>query len=302
MAIDAQYPQVPFTFLAIPPEESPLGKSRVALLPVPYDGTATFRTGQREGPRAIIEASAHLEDYDPETDMDVASVGIHTALFLEPTSGNPGEMAERIYKAVKSLCRGGRLVGLLGGEHSIAVGAVRAFKERYPDLSVLYLDAHADMRDSYQGTELSHACVARRISEACPLVQVGVRSMSLEERDFVRTRHVPCYLASRTRLNAGTIARIVSGLSSDVYVSLDLDVLDPSLVSAVGTPEPGGLTWNEVLALLRAVVDSRRIVGFDVSELCPPAGTPASASVAATLVYKLIGCAVGTYHSKDKSR
>jgi agmatinase len=295
-------PRVPSSFLATPPEDSLLSQARVALLPVPYDGTTTFKSGAREGPRAIIEASAHLEDYDPELDADPSLIGIHTAPFLEPTPGAHGRMLERVRRAVSELSEEDRLVGLLGGEHSIAVGGVKALLGRYPNLSVLFLDAHADLRDEYMGTTQGKASVARRILDLCPLVQVGVRSLSLEERDFIRENDVPCFMATGDALDAYTIGEIVSRLSPRVYVSLDLDVLDPSLMHAVGTPEPGGLMWRELLALLRRVCEERQVVGFDVSELCPGEGPSSCAYTTAALVYKLIGYATLPYHRGETGR
>lgn len=280
-----------------------LEKCRVALLPVPYDGTATFRAGAREGPRAIIEASIHLEDYIPEMDADPSIAGIHTAPFLEPASDAPGPMVERVRSAVAELCLDGRLVGVLGGDHSVAIGAVRALADVYPGLSVLYLDAHADLRDTYAGTPLGHASVARRMWEVCHLVQVGVRSMSAEERDFVKEQHIRCVTQTGPHfLDDRTIEDILSQLGPKVYISLDLDVLDPSLMPAVGVPEPGGLGWWEVLRLLRRVGEGRQVVGFDVSELCPPMGPASCASVAATLIYRLIGYATLPYHEKGTQK
>lgn len=287
--------RVPFTFLATSSDEGTLATARVALLPVPYDGTTSFKTGAREGPRAIIEASHHLEDYDLELDADPSQVGIHTSDSLEPAPGVPAEMVRRVRRAVLDLGQGGRLVGILGGEHSVAIGGVQALRELQPDLSVLYLDAHADLRDHYLGTSLGHASVARRIRETCPLVQVGVRSLSLEERDFIRENGVACFTDVAPVLSAETLRQIMSLLSPKVYVSIDLDVLDPSLMPAVGTPEPGGMAWHDLLTLLRRVAEEREIVGFDVSELCPREGPSSCASVAAALVYKLIGYATLPY-------
>jgi agmatinase len=294
-----EFLQQPFTFLATPPEEGMLERCRVALLPVPYDGTATFRAGAREGPRAIIEASIHLEDYILEMDADPSLAGIHTAPFLEPMTCAPELMVERVRSAVAGLCQDGRLVGVLGGDHSVAIGAVRAIADAYPGLSVLYLDAHADLRDAYAGTPFGHASVARRIWEICHLVQVGVRSMSAEERDFIQEQRIQCIAQTGLHLlDDQAIEDIVSQLGQRVYISLDLDVLDPSLMSAVGVPEPGGLGWWEVLRLLRRVGETRQVVGFDVSELCPPVGPASCASVAAALTYRLIGYAMLPYHEK----
>ncbi|MBM3946778.1 MAG: agmatinase, partial [SAR202 cluster bacterium] len=244
------FPYTPSNFLAMPPEQSLLETSRVVVLPVPYDAATSFRGGAREGPRAIIEASWHMEDYDAELRCEPCGVGIHTLPELEPVMSGPEAMAVRVEATVAPLARGGKLVALLGGDHSLTPGAVKACRATYPDLSVLYLDAHADLREEYQGSRHSHACSALRSLEQCPLTLVGVRSLALEEARLIAERRVPYFPWPASR-SASLANDVVTGLSSHVYVSVDLDVLDPSIMPAVGTPEPGGLTWEQLLALLR---------------------------------------------------
>ena len=283
-------PRVWDTFLGAPPDES--RRAGVTLIPVPYDATTSYRTGSRDSPRAIIRASRELEDYDLELDMDISAAGIRTAPELEPFAGGPEGMIDRVDRAVSDTLPGGTIVGLLGGEHSITVGGVRAFKRRSADLSVLYLDAHADMRDEYQGSPWSHACVARRVLEMCPLVEVGVRSLSEAERRFIADEDVPVFFWPNESADVDDILpRVTERLSDTVYVSIDLDVLDPSIMSAVGTPEPGGMSWHAVTTLLRHVAERKRIVGFDIVELSPGEGPEACAFTAAKLAYKLIGYA-----------
>ncbi len=284
-------PWVPHNFLAIPGEHSELANARVVLIPVPYDSTTSFRSGAREGPAAIIQSSYGLEDYDCELDLDVSQIGIHTTAALEPHLGSPEAMVERVRDAVRGYVRLGKIVGLLGGEHSISIGAVQAYREVYPDLSVLYLDAHADLRHQYLDTSWGHASGARRIQELCPLVLVGVRSLCQEERDYIRGQPVPTFFWSAAAHDEVPHREILAGLTPSVYVSVDLDVFDPSFMAAVGTPEPGGMGWYQVTSLLRAVAESRRIVGFDVSELAPREGPTACAYIAAKLVYKLLAYA-----------
>ena len=287
-------PWVSNNFLALSPEQSALETASAVLIPVPYDSTTSYRTGARYGPAAILAASYNLEDYDHELDIDLSVAGIHTTPALEPHMAGPEAMVERVSRAVEGYDDGGRLVGLLGGEHTITVGAVRAMKQMRPDLSVLYLDAHGDLRDTYMETPFSHACVARRLTEVCPVVQVGVRSLSREE--FVLTQSHATNL--RTHLwDAGTprlpaIEDVLDGLTSEVYVSIDLDALDPAVMPAVGTPEPGGMGWADVVGLIDGVARHRRIVGFDVVELSPNEGPHACAYTAAKLAYKLIGSAL----------
>ncbi len=279
------------TFLGVPPGEVTPAGARVVILPIPYDSTTSYRTGARDGPAAIINASRQLEDYDIELDRDLSGMGIYTAPELEPDVSGPEAMIRRVEKSVRAAARRGALVGVLGGDHSVTVGAVRALKSIYPNLSVLYLDAHADMRDEYMGTPWGHASVARRLQETCPIVEVGVRSLSAPERGFIREAGVPVVFWPSGIPPEELAALVLDSLTGDVYVSVDLDVFDPSLMAAVGTPEPGGMSWAEATGLLKAVAGRRRIVGFDVTELSPGEGPEACAFTAAKLTYKLIGYA-----------
>ena len=281
------------TFLDTPPSENDPESARVFVVPVPYDSTTSFKTGAREGPGAIIDASRHLEDYDTELDGDISEVGIHTTPELRPRLESPQAMIAGVRTAISSAASHGKLTALLGGEHTIAVGAVQAFSEIYPDLSVLYIDAHADMRDIYQGTRLGHASVARRISEICPITLIGVRSISANEMSFLKEQGIPVQF---WRTNSPENLRQSTGLAEkrltpNVYISIDLDALDPSIMDAVGTPEPGGILWHELLSLLRSVSRHANIVGFDIVELSPSHGADACAYTAAKLTYKLIGYA-----------
>ncbi len=287
-------PWTPTNFLALPPEQSALDTAAAVLIPVPIDSTTSFRTGARHGPAAIIAASAALEDYDIELGIDVADLVIHTTPPLEPHAGDPRQMMERVREAVSHYASlgSGKLTGVIGGDHSAAIGSAFAHLERNPDLSVLYVDAHADLRDTYQGTAWGHASGARRIAERCPISLVGVRTLALEERDYIEGSSIPtCYWPPA---NDHYIRDITSGLRSPVYVSVDLDVLDPAEMPAVGTPEPGGMHWSELINLLRRVCGEHRIVGFDVCELAPDQGLPAHSYTAAKLVYKLIAYALAS--------
>ena len=288
----AEVPRHWDTFLGTGPPVDGSDDERVILVPVPYDATTSYKGGARHGPRAIIAASRQLEDYDLELDRDISEVGIRTVAEVEPDASGPRPMAQRVERVVTALAQRGKLIGLLGGEHSITVGAVTALKGEYPDLSVLYLDAHADLRDEYMGTRWGHASVARRLLEVCSLTQVGVRSLSLAERDFIRSSEVPVIFWPPSHLELADIAgQVLDSLSPRVYVSIDLDVLDPATMSAVGNPEPGGMTWEEVTGLLKAVAAARQIVGFDITELSPGEGPESCAFTAAKLTYKLIGYA-----------
>ena len=301
--VDLNLPWIPANFLALPPEQSDPERAGVRLIPVPYDSTTSFRSGAREGPAAIIEVSYDLEDYDWELGLDVAEVGIYTTPFLEPHTGDPAQMTARVEAAVGRYIAPDKLVGVLGGDHSICIGAALAHLEVWPNLSVLYLDAHADLRDEYLGTAWGHSSGARRLHERCPLTLAGVRSMCREEQDYLQEHNIPTFgwpPAAGVSRDAWR-SEIVAGLNREVYISIDLDALDPGVMAAVGTPEPGGLSWLDLMALLERVAQSCRIVGFDVNELAPRFGPPACAKTAAKLVYKLIGYTALSPHSPISS-
>ena len=288
-------PQTPANFLALPPEQADLARARIALIPVPVDSTTSFRSGARYGPAAIIAASAALEDYDLELGIDVAQLGIHTAAPLEPDVGDPERMARRVRTAVSYYQRKGKLTGVIGGDHSVAIGSALACGERHPGMSVLYIDAHADLRDEYQGTAWGHGSAARRIAEHCPVRLAGVRTLAAEERDYITAAGIAVTYWPPANPDDYT-ADIIAGLGAPgapVYISVDLDALDPSEMAAVGTPEPGGMRWAELLALLRQVAERRPVAGFDVCELAPNEGLPAHSYTAARLVYKLVAYAAG---------
>ena len=259
------------------------------VVPVPYDLTSTYQPGSRRGPAAIIEASTNMELYDEELKKETYLAGIHTILPLAVEARGPKYMINAVHKEISKIVSLNKIPVMLGGEHSISFGAVSAIKEKYPKLMVLQLDAHADLRESYQGSPFSHASVARRISEICPLVQVGIRSMSKEEADFLPKSKVKSYSADFALENKKWCETICENLSGDVFISIDLDVFDPSIMPATGTPEPGGMYWKNVLHLLKTVSRSCRIRGFDVVELAPLPGIVAPDFMAAKLIYRLMG-------------
>jgi len=279
-------------FAGLTPSYSNLQQAKTIILPVPYDSTGEWRGGSRHGPQAIIDASQYLELYDLELDREIYKVGICTLPEVEPLLSKPQDMIDRVYQVIKGLIQEEKFVVLLGGEHSLSLGAVRAFKEAFPRLSVLQLDAHADLRDAYLGTKYSQACVMRRIFELCPISQVGVRSLSWEEKQFLtQNKLTPIYM-SDLALNKASIDRIVDSLSEDVYVTIDVDVLDPSIMPAVGTPEPDGMSWRQILDIIESVALHKHVVGCDLMEFCPGEGPGSCAFLLAKLTYKLIGCTV----------
>jgi len=269
----------------LPDEHSALENAEVVIIPVPYDGTSTWVKGADKGPEAIIEASANMELYDIETDSEAYRKGIFTAQPIKPRS-SPEDMVEAVRQKVQEHLQKGKFTVVIGGEHSISVGAVKAHVGQYGDMTVLQLDAHCDLRDEYEGSKYSHACVMARIRELCPIVQVGIRSMDSSEKDVLDSSRV--FFARDIVENTDWVDEVVAKLSQKVYVTIDLDVFDPSVMPSTGTPEPGGLDWYGVLALLRAVCDRRDVTGFDVTELCPDSRNKAPDFLAAKLVYKLL--------------
>jgi agmatinase len=268
-----------------PVENTLYDNSEIVLIPVPYDGTSTWVKGSDKGPQAIIDASDSIESWDIETQSEVYLKGIHTdEAVLENAS--PELMYEAVYKRVVSRIQDGKFVGLLGGEHSVSCGSIKAHAEKYPNLTVLQIDAHADLREDYHGSKFNHACVMRRAQEWCSIVQVGIRSVCKEEKIFMDEKNV--FYAHQLWQNNDWIDRVVDKLTGNVYLTIDLDGLDPSVLPSTGTPEPGGLTWWQLLSLIEKLTKSKKLVGFDVVELCPNPAEKSSDLLAAKLVYKIL--------------
>lgn len=270
----------------LPAEYANPEHAKVVIIPVPYDGTSTWGKGADKGPSAIIEASAHMELYDIETDSEVYRNGIFTDSPVEPMQA-PEDVAEAVRRRVGDHIEKNRCVVTIGGEHSISIGSVKAHVQSCDDLTVLQLDAHTDLRDEYEGSKYNHACVMARIRELCPILQVGIRSMDSCEKPLLDRDRV--LFASDIHNEKSWVRDAVSKLSDKVYITIDLDVFDPAIMPSTGTPEPGGLFWYDVLALLKAVCDSKSVVGFDVTELCPNRTNKAPDFLAAKLIYKLLG-------------
>jgi agmatinase len=277
-------------FLGIPPEESTLEKSRIAVLPVPYERTVSYGVGTKNGPAAILEASQYVELYDDELDEEVYRVGIHTLPAWLPDNMEPQACVEGLERVVEELLGKNLFVLMLGGEHSIAPGAIRAHRARFPGMSILHFDAHGDLRDEYEGQKYSRACAARRWVELKILsVHVGIRSISREEIDYVRESGTMIVSNREIHRSDAWMARPLGKLTGPVYVTFDVDFFDGSLVPATGTPEPGGATYEQALSILRRVASERKIVGADVVEHAPLPGNRAPDFMIAKLCYKLLG-------------
>jgi N1-aminopropylagmatine ureohydrolase len=282
----------PENFGGLPDEHSQYTTSRAVIFPVPLERTTSYEHGTRNGPAAILAASRNMELYDEELEIEpYKEIGIHTLPAIDTADGTLDEVISEIFTAQLGLLEDEKFTVALGGEHSLTPPLVSATAKKYKNLSVLQIDAHADLRDEYQGNPASHACAMRRVVEICPAVQVGIRSLSVEEAQAIPRLHTSIYWAkdiARAPLKSW-IAKVLADLSPNVYLTIDLDGFDPAIVPATGTPEPGGLDWMQVTSLVRAVADHKKIVGMDVVELLPQPGDHASDFLAAKLVYKCLG-------------
>lgn len=284
-------PTVPFNFLCLSRKLAAYESARYAVLPIPYDASVSWRGGTKYGPSAVIAASEHMENYDDELDADYHDVGITTLEPIEPDVSGPEAMIKRVEQAAgKILADGKTLIGL-GGEHSVSLGLFRAVQKRHKKVSVLQIDAHTDMRQEYQSSPFSHACVMRRIAETgAKVAGVAVRSVSAEEWKFIKSR--PEQILEVTGFQVAQddnwLDRILDFLGDEVYVTIDIDGFDPSVAPGTGTPEPGGLDWFQGCSLLRAVAEEKRIVGADVVEISPIAGQTVTEHLGARLIYKMI--------------
>jgi len=279
----------PYSFLGLERSEEAFERARVVLIPVPYDGTTTYQAGTREGPRAIILASKELEPFDEETLTEPYLTGIFTLNELDVTVSSPEEMVLRVAKVAGSVMDLGKFPVMIGGEHLMTLGIVKALAEREgTGWGILHIDAHADLRSEYQGSSFSNACVMRLALDYAPIVSVGIRSLTKEEFDFARSRPVPIFFCHDILKNPGLLDKALELLPEKVYVTIDLDAFDPSIMPSVGTPEPGGLGWYDLTGFLRKVFSVKTVLGFDVMELKPIPGLTAPDFLAAKLIYKLI--------------
>lgn len=291
-----KHEKAPFNFLGQDPEPA-YAKSKVAILPVPYEGTVSYGKGTSRGPKAVIDASRYVEYYDEELGVETCKkVAISTLPSFKPAAKekNPKQFIERLEKRSDEILSENKFLVGVGGEHSISSALIKSHLKKYPKMSVLQIDAHADLRDSYEGTPYSHASIAARIAGKCPLSQVGIRSISPEQIALSRKMKVNILYAHEIKKMAiqDWIHTALMNLTDEVYITIDVDGFDSSIMPATGTPEPNGMLWHEAMALFREVSKSRRIIGFDVMELSPIEKLHAPNFLVARLIYKLIGLAL----------
>ncbi|MBN2175940.1 MAG: agmatinase [Bacteroidales bacterium] len=269
----------------LPKQFSKFETSKIVLLPVPYDGTSTWIKGADKGPSALLEASANMELYDIETDSEVYLHGIYTSRAVT-NNKTPESMVEAVYLKTINYLEDDKFVVTIGGEHSVSIGAIKAHFEKFKNITVLQIDAHTDLRQEYEGSKYNHACVMARVREWCPYVQVGIRSMDIEEKQYTVPGSI--FYAKDLDNDDKWMEKALEKLTGNVYLTFDLDGLDPSILPATGTPEPGGLQWYQTLKFLKKVIKKVNLVGFDVVELCPNEENRTSDFLAAKLVYKIL--------------
>jgi agmatinase len=273
------------TYAGIPQEFGNLPTSKIVIIPVPYDGTSTWQKGADKGPMAFLNASENMELYDIETDSEVYKEGVYLADMVSENS-SPEAVVDTVHQITKKYINRNKFVTIFGGEHSISIGTIRAFNECFSNLTVLHIDAHADLRKEYEGSKYNHACAVYEANQTTNLVQVGIRSMDISEKREMNLDKV--FFAHDMAVNEDWMDDVIDQLTSNVFITFDLDALDPSIMPSTGTPEPGGLFYYETLEFLKRVFDEKNVVGFDMVELCPIENEKSSDFLAAKLFYKML--------------
>lgn len=282
-------------YAGIPDKYARLDDAKVVLIPVPYDGTSTWQKGADKGPEAFLEASENMELYDIETRTEVYKNGIYLAAPITENT-TPEKMVETVHKITKNYLKQDKFVTLFGGEHSISIGSIRAFQESFPELTVVQIDAHADLRKEYEGSSCNHACAVHEASKTSNLVQVGIRSMDVEELDYMDENQV--YFAHD--LYEDWMDDAIGQMTPNVFLTIDLDAFDPSILPSTGTPEPGGLFWYETLDFLKMIFKKKNVVGFDIVELCPNQNEKSSDFLAAKLYYKMLSYKFAEFDKEEE--
>ncbi|WP_299102124.1 agmatinase [uncultured Winogradskyella sp.] len=284
------------TYAGIPEELAKLETAKIVLIPVPYDGTSTWQKGADKGPDAFLEASENMELYDIETDSEVYHQGVFLADAVTENA-SPESMVEAVHLATKKYIKKNKFVTVFGGEHSISIGTIRAFNEMFTDLTVLHIDAHADLRESYEGSTCNHACAVYEASQTTNLIQVGIRSMDSIEKTVMDTDKT--YFAHEMAEDDSWMDSAIDQMTDNVFITFDLDALDPSIMPSTGTPEPGGILYYETLDFLKQVFEEKNVVGFDMVELCPNENEKSSDFLAAKLYYKMLSYKFQNQDSDD---
>ncbi len=284
------------TYAGISEEYAKLEHSKIVLIPVPYDGTSTWQKGADKGPKAFLDASENMELYDIETDSEVYKQGVY---LTEPIKVNatPEAMVDAVHQETKSYIKKNKFVTVFGGEHSISIGTIRAFNEMFPSLTVLHIDAHADLRKSYDGSSCNHACAVYEASQNTNLIQVGIRSMDIKEKSVMNLGKI--YFAHDIAIDDSWMDSAIDQMTDNVFITFDLDAFDPSILPSTGTPEPGGLLWYETMDFLKQVFAEKNVVGFDIVELCPNEIDKSSDFLAAKLYYKMLSYKFQNEDSED---
>jgi agmatinase len=273
------------TYAGVPEEYGKLQTAKVVLIPVPYDGTSTWVKGADKGPDAFLDASENMELYDIETNSEPYQAGV----FLAPTvteNSSPENMVNAVHAAVKKYLELGKFVTIFGGEHSISIGTIRGFKEKYNDLTVVQFDAHADLRDEFHGSAFNHACAVHEANKTTNLIQIGIRSVDGGENKFMKRENV--FFAENIYNNSAWEEKALAKMTGNIFITIDLDVFDPSILPSTGTPEPGGLLWYQMITFLKKIFTQKNVVGFDIVELAANENERSSDFVAAKLYYKML--------------
>ena len=270
-------------YAGIPDKYARIDEAKVVLIPVPYDGTSTWQKGADKGPDAFLDASENMELYDIETRTEVYKKGVYLAPPVTEDE-SPEKMVDAVYKTTKNYIKQDKFVTLFGGEHSISIGSIRAFNESFEELTVVQIDAHADLRPEYEGSKCNHACAVYEASKNTNLIQVGIRSMDISETENMDENQV--YFAHD--LYDDWMDDAIGQMTPNVFLTIDLDAFDPSILPSTGTPEPGGLFWYETLDFLKMIFKKKNVVGFDIVELCPNPDEKSSDFLAAKLYYKML--------------
>ncbi|MEJ4087892.1 agmatinase [Galbibacter orientalis] len=284
-------------YAGIPEKYARLDDAQVVLIPVPYDGTSTWQKGADKGPDAFLNASENMELFDIETRSEPYKKGVYLAPAVTENS-SPEKMVETVHKITKNYIKQDKFVTLFGGEHSISIGSIRAFNECFDDLTVLQIDAHADLRETYEGSKCNHACAVYEASQETKLIQVGIRSMDISEVDNMIEDQT--YFAEDISMSDEWMDDSIHQMTENVFITIDLDAFDPSILPSTGTPEPGGLLWYETLDYLKKVFKKKNVVGFDIVELCPNENEKSSDFLAAKLYYKMLAYKFKYANSKNQ--